>query len=80
MVIAQVVKMATQGKWIGGSPVLGYDVADKRLVVNQQDAEQVRQVSRRIFCERMPGVARVFARTPPFRCSNPAQGIEVAFP
>jgi site-specific DNA recombinase len=35
-----------KGKWIGGMPVLGYDVAAQggRLVVNQAEAKQVRQV------------------------------------
>ena len=37
-----------KGKWIGGWPVLGYDVDPKggRLVVNDQEAEQVRQMYR----------------------------------
>jgi site-specific DNA recombinase len=35
-----------KGKWIGGVPVLGYDVAAEggRLVVNEREAEQVREV------------------------------------
>ena len=35
-----------KGKWIGGCPVLGYDVnpLGRRLQVNQQEAEQVRQM------------------------------------
>jgi site-specific DNA recombinase len=35
-----------KGKWIGGWPVLGYDVDPKggRLMVNPQEAEQVRQI------------------------------------
>jgi site-specific DNA recombinase len=35
-----------KGKWIGGWPVLGYDVDPKggRLVVNPREAEQVRQI------------------------------------
>ena len=35
-----------KGKWIGGSPVLGYDVDPQggRLVVNQAEAEQVRAI------------------------------------
>src|SRR6266849_2610197 len=35
-----------KGKWVGGMPVLGYDVAPQggRLVVNQQEAEQVRNI------------------------------------
>jgi site-specific DNA recombinase len=37
-----------KGKWIGGWPVLGYDVDPKggRLVVNAKEAEQVREVYR----------------------------------
>jgi hypothetical protein len=37
-----------KGKWIGGWPVLGYDVDPKggRLVVNPKEAEQVRQIYR----------------------------------
>src|SRR4051794_41114731 len=35
-----------KGKWIGGTPVLGYDVAPEggRLVVNPTEAEQVREI------------------------------------
>jgi site-specific DNA recombinase len=33
-----------KGKWSGGSPVLGYDVVDMRLVVNEAEAEQVRAI------------------------------------
>ena len=37
-----------KGKWIGGMPVLGYDVASEggRLVINQREAEQVREIFR----------------------------------
>ena len=37
-----------KGKWIGGFPVLGYDVAPegRRLVVNEKEAEQVREIFR----------------------------------
>jgi site-specific DNA recombinase len=35
-----------KGKWIGGWPVLGYDVKNGRLVVNPQEAEQVREIYR----------------------------------
>ena len=31
-----------RGMWTGGRPVLGYDVVEKRLVVNEGEAEQVR--------------------------------------
>jgi site-specific DNA recombinase len=35
-----------KGKWVGGCPVLGYDVdaGGGRLVVNEQEAEQVRAI------------------------------------
>jgi site-specific DNA recombinase len=35
-----------KGKWVGGYPVLGYDVdpAGGRLVVNQEEAERVRAI------------------------------------
>jgi DNA invertase Pin-like site-specific DNA recombinase len=35
-----------KGKWIGGWPVLGYDIHNGRLVVNSQEAEQVREIYR----------------------------------
>lgn len=35
-----------KGKWIGGWPVLGYDVRDGRLVANEPEAEQVREIYR----------------------------------
>ncbi len=35
-----------KGKWIGGWPVLGYDIRDGRLVVNKREAEQVREIYR----------------------------------
>jgi site-specific DNA recombinase len=37
-----------KGKWIGGYPMLGYDVHPKggRLIVNQREAEQVRAIFR----------------------------------
>jgi site-specific DNA recombinase len=37
-----------KGKWIGGTPVLGYDVAPNggRLVINEGEAEQVREIFR----------------------------------
>ncbi len=33
-----------KGKWSGGSPLLGYDVVDRRLVVNEGEAKQVRAI------------------------------------
>jgi site-specific DNA recombinase len=35
-----------KGKWIGGWPVLGYDIQDGRLVVNEWEAQQVRETYR----------------------------------
>ncbi len=36
-----------KGMWMGGHPPLGYDVEDKKLVVNDADAETVREIFRR---------------------------------
>lgn len=33
-----------KGKWSGGHPVLGYDVVDRKLVVNRSEASRVRQI------------------------------------
>ncbi len=35
-----------RGYWLGGRPVLGYDVVDRRLVVNAPEAELVREIFR----------------------------------
>lgn len=35
-----------KGLWTGGRPVLGFDVKDKALVVNEEEAEQVRDIFR----------------------------------
>jgi site-specific DNA recombinase len=35
-----------RGMWTGGRPILGYDVVDKRLVVNEPEAAQVREIYR----------------------------------
>lgn len=35
-----------RGKWVGGRPVLGYDVAQKKLVVNESEAAMVREIFR----------------------------------
>ena len=39
-----------KGKWIGGIPVLGYDVAPQggRLVINEQEAQRVRDIIRHL--------------------------------
>lgn len=36
-----------RGLWTGGLPPLGYDVLDKKLVVNEHEAEQVRHIFER---------------------------------
>ncbi len=33
-----------KGKWSGGASILGYDVVDKKLVANEAEAGQVRQI------------------------------------
>ena len=33
-----------KGKWVGGMPLLGYDVVETKLVVDPDEAEQVRQI------------------------------------
>ncbi len=35
-----------KGMWMGGLPPLGYDVKDRKLVVNEAEAEMVRQIYR----------------------------------
>jgi len=36
-----------KGIWMGGQPPLGYDVKDRKLIVNMQEAETVRHIFRR---------------------------------
>ena len=36
-----------KGMWMGGLPSLGYDIKDKRLVINQAEAKTVRHIFRR---------------------------------
>ena len=36
-----------KGMWMGGQPPLGYDVKDKKLIVNEAEAETVRYIFRR---------------------------------
>ena len=38
--------------WMGGNPPLGYDVRDRKLVVNEAEAEQVRHIFRRYLALR----------------------------
>ncbi|MHB2210729.1 recombinase family protein [Methylobacterium sp. CM6257] len=41
-----------KGMWMGGLPPLGYDVAERKLVVNEAEAETVRLIFRRYCCLR----------------------------
>ena len=36
-----------KGMWMGGMPPLGYDVKERKLVINQIEAETVRSIFRR---------------------------------
>ena len=36
-----------KGMWMGGNPPLGYDVLDRKLIVNEPEAERVRHIFRR---------------------------------
>jgi DNA invertase Pin-like site-specific DNA recombinase len=36
-----------KGMWMGGTPPLGYDVKDRKLVVNEQEAEMIRHIFQR---------------------------------
>ncbi|MCI0430755.1 MAG: recombinase family protein [Rhodospirillales bacterium] len=36
-----------RGMWMGGLPPLGYDIADRKLVINDREAETVRTIYRR---------------------------------
>jgi len=36
-----------KGMWMGGQPSLGYDVSDRKLIVNEVEAETVRHIFRR---------------------------------
>ena len=36
-----------KGMWMGGLPPLGYDVKDRKLVINEQEADTVRHIYRR---------------------------------
>ena len=46
-----------KGMWMGGMVPLGYDVVDRKLVVNEADAEQVRTIYRRYL--ELGGVAKL---------------------
>ena len=45
-----------KGMWMGGNVPLGYDLGDRELVVNPQEAEQVRHIFRR-YVELRSGIA-----------------------
>src|SRR5512144_2694541 len=38
-----------KGMWMGGNPPLGYDIRDRKLVVNEKEAELVRLIFRRFL-------------------------------
>lgn len=38
-----------KGMWIGGTPPLGYDIQDKKLVINEREAELVRLIYERFI-------------------------------
>ncbi len=38
---------ASQGKYVGGGPILGLDVVDKKYVVNREEAKLVREIFNR---------------------------------
>ena len=42
----KVVAARRKGMWTGGRPVLGYDVVEKKLIVNETEADQVREIFR----------------------------------
>ena len=46
-----------KGLWMGGPVPLGYDVRDRKLIVNETEAELVRHIMRR-YCE-LPGVPQL---------------------
>ena len=49
-----------KGMWMGGHPPLGYDVRERRLVVNEAEAKTVRSIFRRFLTV---GSATILART-----------------
>lgn len=40
----KIVATRKRGDWTGGTPVLGYEVSDKKLTVNAEEAAQVREI------------------------------------
>ena len=38
-----------RGLWMGGHPALGYDVRDRKLVINDEEAERVRHIFKRFI-------------------------------
>lgn len=52
-----------KGIWTGGRPVLGYDYAGSRLVVNEPEAETVRAIfDRYLDCQSLRGLAALLDR------------------
>jgi DNA invertase Pin-like site-specific DNA recombinase len=47
-----------KGMWMGGSPPLGYDIEDRKLVVNPAEAELVRLIFRRVKLRSCPTAIR----------------------
>ena len=47
-----------KGMWMGGQPSLGYDVKDKKLIVNKAEAETVRHIFRRYIELRIRALAK----------------------
>jgi len=46
-----------RGRWTGGTPILGYDISDGRLVMNEGEASRVREIYR-LYLEN-PSLTRV---------------------
>ncbi len=60
-----------KGKWCGGMPLLGYNVVDAKLVVDPDEAEQVRQIFR-LYLE-LEGLVRVVEERQGHELRNPRQ-------
>ena len=69
-------RLQAKGMWMGGMPPLGYDVSDRKLVVNEAEAETVRHIFRRYVAlgsvrllaedsKLMPGSVASGGRAPP---------------
>ena len=51
-----------KGLWMGGQPALGYDVRDRKLVVNEAEAETARAIFRRCTILDLGSVPRIKGR------------------